>query len=82
MAKNYETPIFTGSIFAISRKYFIEIHGYDIGLNSEGGEIFELSFKIWLCGGRILNIPCSRIGKLSKHVNGEHYLKDEVIRFN
>jgi polypeptide N-acetylgalactosaminyltransferase len=26
------------------------------------GEHFELSIKIWLCGGRIIDSPCSRIG--------------------
>lgn len=79
--KNYETPIFTGSMFVISRKFYDEIHGYDIGLNNEGGEVFDMSFKIWLCGGQILNVPCSRIGQISKHINSERYLKNEVKYF-
>lgn len=26
------------------------------------GEQFDLSFKVWMCGGRILQIACSRVG--------------------
>lgn len=31
-----------------------------------GGEQFELSLKIWLCGGRILETACSRIGHIDR----------------
>lgn len=30
-----------------------------------GGEHYELSLKIWLCGGRMLETACSRVG----HIN-------------
>lgn len=29
-----------------------------------GGGQYELSLKIWLCGGRILETACSRVGHI------------------
>ncbi|XP_029677921.1 N-acetylgalactosaminyltransferase 7 isoform X2 [Formica exsecta] len=58
----YRSPTHAGGLFAINRQYFLSLGGYDEGLLVWGGENFELSFKLWQCGGSILWVPCSHVG--------------------
>lgn len=58
--------VMVGSGFAVDRTYFEEMGTYDEDMKIWGGENLELSWRIWLCGGRLIHVPCSHIGHIAR----------------
>ncbi|CAB1345926.1 unnamed protein product, partial [Coregonus sp. 'balchen'] len=64
-------------ILVVDRLFFGEIGALDGGMKIYGGENVELGIRVWLCGGSIEVIPCSKIA----HIERAHkpYLPDLSI---
>jgi len=60
--KPLPTPTMAGGLFSIDREFFYQMGAYDRGMDVWGAENLEMSFRMWMCGGKILIHPCSRVG--------------------
>ncbi|KAM4705131.1 polypeptide N-acetylgalactosaminyltransferase 15 [Rhinophrynus dorsalis] len=64
----FRSPVIPGCVIAVDRHYFQNIGAFDTGMNLWGVENTELSIRVWLCGGLVEIVPCSRVG----HVYQNH----------
>jgi polypeptide N-acetylgalactosaminyltransferase len=58
------TPTMIGAFFVIMKENFLRLGMFDEGYEIWGAENLELSFKVWCCGGEMLQVPCSHAGHL------------------
>uniref|UniRef100_A0A673ICG4 Polypeptide N-acetylgalactosaminyltransferase n=1 Tax=Sinocyclocheilus rhinocerous TaxID=307959 RepID=A0A673ICG4_9TELE len=69
--KNYnpskpgKSPSIMG-IFVADRQFLGEIGVLDEGMTIYGGENVELAIRVWLCGGSIEVVPCSKIAHIER----------------
>lgn len=64
-----------GAAFAIRRDYFYDIGQYDRGLLIWNGEQIELSLKLHLCGGDLIEVPCSLLSHSFRSLQDNHVLE-------
>ncbi|CAF0834031.1 unnamed protein product [Didymodactylos carnosus] len=81
----YKSPTHAGGLLAIRKDWFFKLGAYDPNIKIWGGEQYELSFKVWMCGGQLEWVPCSHVGhiyrgprKRSMHPRGGNLFQSHI----
>ncbi|XP_060570230.1 polypeptide N-acetylgalactosaminyltransferase 1-like [Ruditapes philippinarum] len=53
-----------GMMMVMRKDFFQELGGFDPGMRVWGSEQMEVSVKVWMCGGVVEIIPCSKVGHM------------------
>uniref|UniRef100_A0A8C9RCI6 Polypeptide N-acetylgalactosaminyltransferase n=1 Tax=Scleropages formosus TaxID=113540 RepID=A0A8C9RCI6_SCLFO len=68
-------------ILVVDRLFFGEIGLLDPGMKVYGGENVELAIRVWLCGGSIEVVPCSKVAHIERaHKPYQHDLSITMKR--
>ncbi|KAL4227368.1 hypothetical protein ACF0H5_012811 [Mactra antiquata] len=58
--------VMVGPGAVVNVQYFKDLGGFDTGMKIWGGENLELPWKVWMCGGQMIHVPCSKIGHIAR----------------
>ncbi|KAL4226420.1 polypeptide N-acetylgalactosaminyltransferase [Mactra antiquata] len=76
-----------GMMMSMKKSFFLDLGGFDLGMEVWGAEHMEMSVKVWLCGGRVEMVPCSKLGHLyrpapwHKFTEKKDYVLKNLLRF-
>lgn len=74
----HDTPFMESWIFAIDRHEFTNMKKMDAGLYNTKADSIGLSLKYQMCHGRILMVPCSRVGRVRPLASDHRWIDPEV----